>query len=104
VADIGTDRTYAYKIQPDGALAGKRLACAMGSDGMTVDTDGNLYLTGHGVFVFDKTGRQIDRIEVPEPWVGNLCFGGRDKQTLFLAASKSLYSIRLTTKGANPAK
>jgi gluconolactonase len=104
VADIGAGRTYAYDIQPDGALAGKRLACTMGSDGMTLDTDGNLYLSGRGVFVFDKTGRQIDRIEVPEPWVGNLCFGGRDKHTLFLAASKGLYSIRLRTQGANPAK
>jgi gluconolactonase len=104
VADIGADRTYAYDIQPDGSLAGKRLVCKKGSDGMTLDTDGNLYLTGHGVFVYDKAGQPIDRIEVPEPWVGNLCFGGQDKHTLFLAACKGLYSIRLTTKGANPAK
>ena len=104
VADIRADRTYAYDIQPDGSLAGKRLVCKKGSDGMTLDTDGNLYLTGHGVFVFDKTGRQIDHIEVPEAWVGNLCFGGPDKHTLFLAACKGFYSIRLTTTGANPAK
>jgi gluconolactonase len=104
VADIGANRTYAYDIQPDGTLAGKRLACAMGSDGMTLDTEGNLYLTGHGVFVFDKMGRQIDHIEVPEDWVGNLCFGAPNRHTLFLAASKGLYSIQLRTKGANPSK
>jgi gluconolactonase len=104
VADIGANKTYAYEIQPDGSLTAKRLVCQKGSDGMTIDTDGNLYLTGRGVFVFDKNGRQIEHIEVPENWVGNLCFGGKDKQTLFIAASKGLYSIRLTTRGANQAK
>jgi len=54
--------------------------------------------------VFDKKGTQIEHIAVPEPWVGNLCFGGKDKQTLFLAATKGFYSIRLNTKGANQAK
>jgi gluconolactonase len=104
VSDIGANKTYAYQIHPDGALAGKRLVCEKGSDGMTIDTDGNLYLTGRGVFVFDKDGKQIEHIDVPENWVGNLCFGGKDKQTLFIAASKGFYSIRLNTKGANAAK
>ena len=104
VADIGANKTYAYEIQPDGSLTGKRLVCQKGSDGMTIDTEGNLYLTGRGVFVFDKNGKQIEHIEVPENWVGNLCFGGKDKQTLFIAASKGLYSIRLATRGANQAK
>jgi gluconolactonase len=104
VADIGAGKTYAYDIQPDGSLTGKRLVCPMGSDGMTIDTDGNLYLTGHGVFVFDKHGKPIEHIDVPENWVGNLCFGGKDKQTLFIAASKGFYSIRLNTRGANAAK
>ena len=104
VADIRANKTYGYDIQADGSLAGKRLVCEKGSDGMTIDTEGNLYLTGRGVFVFDKKGNQIEHIAVPEPWVGNLCFGGKDKQTLFLAATKGFYSIRLNTKGANQAK
>jgi gluconolactonase len=104
VADIRANKTYGYDIQADGSLAGKRLVCEKGSDGMTIDTQGNLYLTGRGVFVFDKKGNQIEHIAVPEPWVGNLCFGGKDKQTLFLAATKGFYSIRLNTKGANQAK
>jgi gluconolactonase len=56
------------------------------------------------VTVFDKTGRQIEHIDVPEPWSANVSFGGKDHQTLFITASKSLYSIHLTVKGANPAK
>ena len=104
VADIGANKTYAYDIQPNGSLTGKRLVCQKGSDGMTVDTDGNLYLSGHGVFVYDKNGHLLTHIEVPEAWVGNLSFGGKDHKTLFIAASKGLYSIRLNTRGANPSK
>jgi len=54
--------------------------------------------------VFDKTGKQIDQIEVPERWTANVCFGGKDKQTLFITASKGLYSIRVQHRGANAAK
>jgi gluconolactonase len=56
IADIGANRTYAYDIGEDGALKNKREFCRLGSDGMTLDSDGNLYLTGSGVTVFDKTG------------------------------------------------
>ncbi len=104
VADIGAGKTYRYTIQPDGTLADKKLFCPMGSDGMTIDAEGNLYLTGKGVTVFDPTGKQFDHIDVPEPWTANLSFGGKDRQTLFITASKSFYSIRLRVKGANPAK
>jgi gluconolactonase len=104
VADIGADRTYAYDIQPDGSLTNKALFCAKGSDGMTIDEKGNIYITGKGVTVFDKTGKQIEHIDVQEPWTANVSFGGKDHQTLFITASKSLYSIRLVFKGANPSK
>ena len=71
---------------------------------MTIDAAGNLYLTGHGVTVFDKAGKQIDHIDVPEKWSANVCFGGKDHQTLFITATESLYSIQLRVKGANAAK
>jgi len=101
----GPGSTYAYDCQPDGSLSNRRFVCAFGSDGMTLDNEGNLYMTGAaGVTVFDKTGKKIDVIPVPERWTGNLCFGGKDRQTLFITASKGLYSIRLRVKGANPAK
>src|SRR5271170_7993673 len=75
VADIGADRTYKYGIQPDGSLANKLLFCSKGSDGMTIDDQGNIYITGHGVTVFDKTGKQIEHIDVAEPWTANVSFG-----------------------------
>jgi len=99
VADIRARKTYAYQIQPDGSLAGKRLFCDSGSDGMTIDDEGNVYLTGKGVLVFDKTGKQIQHIEVPERWTANVCFGGKDMQTLFITASKGLYAVRTRVKG-----
>lgn len=105
VADIGAKKTYRFDIQPDGKLANKTLLCEQGSDGMTLDAEGNLYLTGNGVLVFDKTGKQIDHIKVPgEGWTANVSFGGKDHQTLFITASKGLYAIKLRVKGANPAK
>jgi gluconolactonase len=105
VADIGAGKTYRYDIAPDGSLAGKVLAVEQGSDGMTLDSEGNLYLTGDGVLVFDQGGRQIDRIQVPyEQWTANVSFGGKDRQTLFITASTGLYAIRMRVKCANSAK
>jgi len=104
VSDIRAGRTWRYDIQPDGALTNKALFCALGSDGMTIDAEGNLYLTGHGVTVFDRDGKKVDHIDVPEKWTANVCLSGPDRRTLFITASESLYSIRLRVRGANPAK
>ena len=43
VADYVAGKTYAYDINPDGALTNKRLFCSLGSDEMTIDGEGNLY-------------------------------------------------------------
>ena len=100
VSDIRGNKTWAYTIVPEGNLVEKRLFCELGSDGMTIDTEGNLYLTGKGVTVFDKTGKKIGNIEVPENWTANVCFGGKNRKSLFITASKSLYSIKTRMKGA----
>lgn len=99
VADIGAGKTFRYRIEKDGSLSDKTLFCSMGSDGMTIDSEGNVYLTGHGVTIFDKSGRQIEQIPVVEAWTGNICFGGKDRHTLFITASKGLYAIRTRTHG-----
>ena len=99
VSDIGAGKTYAYRIQKDGRLADKRLFCNLGSDGMTIDHRGNVYLTGKGVTVFDSSGQKIEHIDVAEPWTANVCFGGRDRRTLFITASKCVYSIQMANHG-----
>ncbi len=108
VADIQGDRTWRYDILSDGTLTNKTLAVAKGSDGMTIDENGDLVLcaTGrtNGVSIFNPAGKLIDHIDVPESWSANVCFGGPDRRTLFITASKSLYSIKMSVKGANLTK
>jgi gluconolactonase len=99
VADSRGEKTYAYAIQRDGTLSHRRLFCQMRSDGMTLDSEGNVYLTGKGVTVFDRAGKQIAQIPVQEAWTGNVCFGGKDGHTLFITASKGLYSLQMRVKG-----
>lgn len=100
VADIGANKTYAYDVKADGSLANRRKFCDLGSDGMTLDADGNVYLTGKGVIAFDRDGNKLGTLEVPEGWTANVCFGGSDMQTLFITAGKGLYAIKLNVKGA----
>jgi gluconolactonase len=100
VADIGGNKTWVYSIGKDGSLGNKKLFCNMGSDGMTIDIMGNIYLTGTGVTIFDRNGLLIGNIPIPENWTANVCFGGDDMKSLFITASKSLYRIRTRIKGA----
>ncbi len=101
VADIGAHQTFRYAIQSDGTLLDKTLFCSMGSDGMTIDEQGNVYLTGQGVTVFNPGGKKIEHIDVAEPWTANVCFGGKDRRTLFITASKSFYVLQMRVKGVD---
>jgi len=100
VADIGAGKTYRYSIKSDGSLSDKTLFCEMGSDGMTIDVKGNIYLTGKGVTVFYSNGSKAGNIPVPENWTANVCFGGKNRKQLFITASKGLYVINTKAKGA----
>lgn len=99
VADIGGGKTYRYAIGKHGLLEDRSEFCAQGSDGMTLDERGNVYLTGDGVTVYDNNGKRIAHIPVPEKWTANLCFGGRDRKSLFITASEGFYVLRMRVKG-----
>lgn len=99
VADIKANKTYVYDILSDGTLSNKRLFITLGSDGMTIDNEGNIYLTGHGVTIFNPKGEQIEHIPVEANWTANVCFGGKDMKTLFITASQYLYGLRMNVKG-----
>lgn len=100
VADINDGKTYSYQIGNDGSLTNRKPFVDMGSDGMTLDNKGNLYLTGkEGVTVFSPDGEQIEQITVPEGWTANVCFGGKNRKTLFITAMKSVYTIDMRVKG-----
>jgi gluconolactonase len=100
VADAGAGKTYAYAIGEDGALEGKREFAPMGSDGMTIDSRGNVYLTGNGVTVFNVSGEKIWHIAIDAPWTSNVTFGGRERNTLFITASDSVYTLEMAVQGS----
>ncbi|PVD51471.1 gluconolactonase [Terrimonas sp.] len=99
VADIGDSKIYKYNIKKDGTLSERNLFAPEGSDGMTLDTKGNLYITGKGVTVYDASGFRIGNIPVPSNWVGNICFGGKNRKFLFITASESVYSMQMKVAG-----
>tara|TARA_R110002111_G_scaffold155872_4_gene222648 strand:+ start:57 stop:1001 length:945 start_codon:yes stop_codon:yes gene_type:complete len=99
VADIGDKKTYSYTINPDGSLSNKTLFADMGSDGMTMDNQGNVYLTGDGVTVFAPNGKQILHIPIDQKWTANVTFGGKNQKTLFITAMTSLYTLKMNVSG-----
>ena len=99
VADVGDQKTYSYPINADGSLGEKKLFTTMGSDGMTLDNNGNVYLTGNGVTVFNSSGEQIEHIPVEEEWTANVTFGGPDQDILFITAKGSVYTLQMNVHG-----
>jgi gluconolactonase len=99
ISDIDAGKTYVYDILSEGKLSEKRLFCEMGSDGMTLDKHGNLYLTGKGVHVFNRKGKKIYHIPIPEEWTSNVTFGGENNDVLFITASKSVYILPTRVRG-----
>jgi len=98
VADHGDRKTFVYTINNDGTLSNKKLFAPEGSDGMTIDNEGNIYLTTGVVAVYNSKGEKIETIIIPES-PANVCFGGKDKNTLFITARTSLYSLQMRVKG-----
>ncbi len=77
------------------------------ADGIRADVDGNLWVGAgwvgpgyDGVHVFTAAGERIGMILLPEI-CANLCFGGRKRNRLFMAASQSLYTVYVETQGAH---
>lgn len=109
VNDTNRQLIQAYQMREDGtaSLIGcfAKLDTSYGpgaADGMKVDVEGNVYLTGPGgVWVISPDGTPAAVLKTPEN-VGNLCFGGKDDQTLFLAATSSVYRIPVGIPGIIP--
>ncbi len=99
IADIGDNKTYRYTIAADGTLTGRQLFVAQGSDGMTIDSQGNIYLAGNGITVYDPAGTQLTHIPIQANWTANLCFGGQDRKTLFITASEAIYTLQMNVQG-----
>jgi len=71
-------------------------------DGIKVDTDGNLYVTGpKGIWVWNAQGKHLGTIVVPEQ-PANLTWGDNDYRTLYITATTSVYRLRMKAKGFVP--
>ncbi|MAW94214.1 MAG: gluconolactonase [Rhizobiales bacterium] len=102
IADIGANKTYVFDIADNGDLIKKRLFVEQGSDGMTLDSKGNVYLTGKGVTIYDQQGTKVQHIAIPKDWTANVTFGGKDRKTLFITAQQAVYLLEMNVQGAKP--
>jgi gluconolactonase len=69
-------------------------------DGVKVDRDGNLYVSGPGgLWIIAADGIHLGTLKLPE-LAANLAWGGDDGQTLYLTARSGLYRLRLRMPGA----
>jgi gluconolactonase len=100
VADMGVKKTWKYKILSDGTLIDKKEFCDQGSDGMSLDEKGNVYVTGDAaIYVYNPEGKKIEEIAFPER-PSNMSFGGKERKTLFITAMTSIYTLDMTVRGA----
>ena len=99
IADIGDKKTYSYSIKENGKLSDRKLFTNMGSDGMTIDNKGNIYLTGEGVTIFNSKGKLLKNIPINENWTANVTFGGKNHNILFITAMGSVYTLPMNVHG-----
>ena len=105
VDDSPRRHVRAFDVRPDGTLSNSRVLADMdhpqpGSpDGMKIDAEGHLYITGAtGVWVFEPDGTCLGVIVAPER-PANCAWGDADRQTLYITARTSLYRVRVTVPG-----
>jgi gluconolactonase len=105
---VPSRKIRAFDVTGGERLANGRVLIDAGAgtpDGFRIDTDGNLWCGWgmgtselDGVMVFSPAGEPIGRIALPER-CANLCFGGRRRNRLFMAASHSIYALYVNTQG-----
>ncbi|AJD44726.1 SMP-30/gluconolactonase/LRE family protein [Rhizobium sp. SEMIA 4085] len=92
-----------FDVSSDGRLVGGEVFCAIDpgcADGFRIDDEGNLWSSAaDGVHCIAPDGHLMGKILVPE-LVSNLCFGGRAKHQLLIAATTSIYGIVINRRGA----
>jgi gluconolactonase len=105
VDDSPRRHVRAFDVRPDGTLTGSRVIADMdhpqpGSpDGMKVDVEGHLYVTGAtGIWIFEPDGTCLGVIVTPER-PANCSWGDVDRKSLYITARTSLYRVRVKVPG-----
>lgn len=111
VTESASHWVWVYQIQPDGKLAFKQKYGWLHvrdtdenawSDGLRCDTAGRVWVTTKmGLQILDQAGRVNAIIPIPSGQASNLCFGGKNFDTVYLTAGDKVYSRRFRTRGAN---
>jgi gluconolactonase len=112
----GARRTMRYDILADDAIANGRVFIDDGTDGMRVDTRGNLYTTSGGtpgrIQITSPEGKPLGRLHLPQPageprarvCATNIAFGDDDDRGMYITACTHLFKIRMKTPGVRPGK
>ena len=113
VNDARGEYVLAYDVQPDGTLANRRnfakydrtdpltegpFKLTSGADGLIVDNDGRLYVTGLNVVVYSAKGGHLGTIPVSRR-PQNLAFGGSDNKTLYIVGRGAAYKVQMLAEG-----
>jgi hypothetical protein len=88
------NRTYSGLVGARGEITDLRPFAERGGEGVVADAQGRVYVANGQVFVYDRDGRQIGRIDVPDRPL-QLVLGGPDRRTLFILTHHALYATRL---------
>ncbi|RSD23745.1 SMP-30/gluconolactonase/LRE family protein [Amycolatopsis eburnea] len=105
IADTRQDPSHlrVFAVGPGGTLTGGEIFAtsdAGGFDGVRVDNGGRVWAAAHdGLHCFDPDGTRIGKLRIPEI-CSNLTFGGARGNELFITASSSVYTLRVTVSGA----
>ena len=100
VADAGGGKTYVYKIQSGWELTDRKVIAPVGSDGMTLDEKGNLYLARNVVHVYSPEGTLVTTIDRPRGFQPT-SFRRKGTQDLFITARTGLYALKLNRRAVD---
>jgi hypothetical protein len=94
VSSESEDITYSALVGADGTLRDLQPFAERGGESVAVDPKGNVYVANGQIFVYDRSGRQIARIDVPERPI-DIVFGGAGGRTLFILAHHALFAVKV---------
>jgi len=98
LSNASEDITYGATVKPDGSLGDLKPFAMRGGESVATDSKGNVFVANGQVFVYDPSGKQIGRIDVPERPL-QLVFGGADRKTLYVLSHHTLYAVRMQQPG-----
>jgi hypothetical protein len=94
VSSESEDITYRARVAQDGTLQDLEPFAQRGGESVAVDEGGNVYVANGQIFVYERTGKEIKRIDVPERPL-QLIFGGADRRTLYVLAHHALFAAEV---------